>query len=104
VFVFPLVEDAHPFLDLASMLSVDLALRPTRQSCGLLGGAGNLARNYCARYVGLKLRLGPQFALRDPTPASFYFPSEGRDTALSTLLEAELGAPTRHYPATRVVQ
>lgn len=40
IFVFPLNKGLHPYLDLDSILSTSKALRPRRQSCGLLGGAG----------------------------------------------------------------
>lgn len=102
IFVFPLVEGEHPFLDLSSMLSDKTALRPHRQSCGLLGGAGNLARNYCARYVGLKLRLHPDFRLHNPFPASYLFPDEREDQALSLLRLLNPAAQKGAYPLTYV--
>lgn len=102
IFVFPLVIGAHPFLDLSSILPGDVALRPKRQSCGLIGGAGNLARNYCARYVGLKLRLHPQFRIRTPVPAEHLFPSDAEDPAMPHLRSLGLGAPGRSYPLTSV--
>lgn len=102
IFVFPLVEGEHPFLDLSSMLSDKTALRPHRQSCGLLGGAGNLARNYCARYVGLKLRLHPDFRLDNPFPASYLFPDEQEDQALSLLRSLNPAPRGSTYPLTYV--
>lgn len=103
VFVFPLVEGVHPFLRLSSILPPDLALRPQRQSCGLLGGAGNLARNYCARYLGLKLRLSPEFALKDPDQKRFLVPSASEDHVLATLQARGFSNESRRYPATYVV-
>jgi hypothetical protein len=100
IFVFPLVRGAHPFLDLSSILPESMALRPRRQSCGLLGGAGNMARNYCARYLGLKLRLDPKFALKKPLDPSFLFPSAREDHALAALEEAGFSSGNRHYPMT----
>ncbi|WP_454694927.1 hypothetical protein [Achromobacter aegrifaciens] len=104
IFVFPLVQGVHPFLDLSSILPSDLALRPTRQSCGLVGGAGNLARNYCARYVGLKLRLHPDFRICNPVPAAHLFPSDEEDPAMLHLRTIGLASPGRRYPLTSVHQ
>lgn len=103
IYVFPLVKGVHPFLDLSSILPTNAALRPYRQSCGLLGGAGNLARNYCARYVGLKIRLDPTFFLERSIDASFYFPPESEDPALASLMASGLRSSVVHYPITHVV-
>lgn len=97
IFVFPLVKGLHPYLDLTSMLAGSAALRPERQKCGLLGGAGNLARNYCARYVGLKIRLGPSFTLSNPMEEHYLFPPESEDHALSFLKERGLSDPKRTF-------
>lgn len=102
IFVFPLVEGVHPFLRLSSILPPDLALRPQRQSCGLLGGAGNLARNYCARFLGLKLRLSPEFALKDPDQKRFLVPSASEDPVLAALQNGGFSSEGRRYPATYV--
>jgi hypothetical protein len=97
IFVFPLVQGLHPFVDLESILAGSDALRPERQKCGLLGGAGNLARNYCARYLGLKIRLGPNFKLSRPAQATYFFPPSSEDRALGSLKERGLGDPKRHF-------
>lgn len=97
IFLFPLVKGVHPYMDLASILSTNDALRPARQKCGLLGGAGNLARNYCARYLSLKIRLKPGFTLSNPVPASELFPSASEDGALNFLKEQGLGNSGRHF-------
>lgn len=102
IFVFPFVLGEHPFLDLSSILSGDIALRPKRQSCGLIGGAGNLARNYCARYVGLKLRLHPDFRINKPVPASYLFPHDEDDPAMPYLRSLGLAGRDRKYPLTCV--
>jgi hypothetical protein len=103
IFVFPLVNGAHPFLELSSILPNSVALRPHRQSCGLLGGAGNLARNYCARYLGLKLRLDPRFALTRPMHTSFLFPPDTEDAALAALKVAGFTSENRLYPLTEAL-
>jgi hypothetical protein len=102
IFVFPLVLGEHPFLDLSSILSGEVALRPKRQACGLIGGAGNLARNYCARYVGLKLRLHPEFWLSKPVSATYLFPTDEEDPAMLTLRSLGLAVRGRTYPLTHV--
>ena len=98
IYVFPLVKGVHPYLDLNSILAGSEAKRPERQKCGLLGGAGNLARNYCARYLGMKIKLGPGFKLSNPHSASDLFPTESEDTALRNLKQAGLGNNTRQFP------
>jgi len=97
IFIFPLVKGVHPYLDLESILEGSDALRPERQKCGLLGGSGNLARNYCARYLGLKIRLSPSFKLSNPVPASELFPPPSEDRALSFLKEQGLDNSKRHF-------
>jgi hypothetical protein len=102
IFVFPLVKGVHPYLDLNSILAESDALRATRQKCGLLGGAGNLARNYCARYLGLKIRLGPNFRLSMPFPASDLFPSERDDNVLKMLKEEGMDNQERLFPVSEL--
>lgn len=98
IYVFPMVKGLHPYLDLNSILAGSDAKRPERQKCGLLGGAGNLARNYCARYLGMKIRLGPDFKLSNPYSAEDLFPSETEDIALRNLKETNLENKTRQFP------
>lgn len=100
IFVFPLTKGLHPYLNLDSILSTSKALRPIRQSCGLLGGAGNLARNYCARYLGLKLRLHPSFFIKNPRDPSDFFPSPKEDLALAELIDGGFSNDGRRYPVT----
>ncbi|MES2908987.1 MAG: hypothetical protein V4688_07475 [Pseudomonadota bacterium] len=97
IFVFPLVKGVHPYLDLESILKDSNALRPKRQKCGLLGGAGNLARNYCARYMGLKIRLKPGFKLSTPVTPLTLFPSATEDLALAHLQDVGLGETQRLF-------
>ena len=97
LFVFPLIKGLHTYLDLESILSNSGALRPVRQQCGLLGGAGNLARNYCARYLSLKIRLKPGFKLSNPVAASELFPSDSEDSALRFLKEQGLDNLGRNF-------
>ncbi len=98
IYVFPLVKGLHTYLDLDSILAGSGAKRPERQKCGLLGGAGNLARNYCARYLGLKIRLGPNFKSSAPFDAEELFPSASEDEVLRYLKETCLGDQGRQFP------
>ncbi|MDA0126333.1 MULTISPECIES: FRG domain-containing protein [Vibrio] len=102
IFVFPLVKGVHPYLDLNSILSESEALRAVRQKCGLLGGAGNLARNYCARYLGLKIRLGSNFQLSKPLRASDLFPPECEDKVLKMLKEEGMDNQDRLFPVSEL--
>jgi hypothetical protein len=98
IYVFPLVKDVHPYLDLNSIFTNRGAERAERQKCGLLGGAGNLARNYCARYLGMKIRLGPNFKISSPYSAEDLFPPESEDSVLKILKETNLKNTKRHFP------
>jgi hypothetical protein len=98
LFVFPLVKGVHPYLDLSSILADTNALRAERQKCGLLGGAGNIARNYCARYLGLKIRLGPNFKLSKPKSANYLFPPESEDMVLKQLKGEGMDNANRVFP------
>ena len=97
IYIFPLIKGLHPYLDLNSIIADSRATRPERQKCGLLGGAGNLARNYCARYLGMKIRLSPDFKLSNPYDASFLFPSASEDTVLQQLKETNLTNKNRKF-------
>lgn len=97
IYIFPLVKGLHPFLDLNSILIGSGAKRPERQKCGLLGGAGNLARNYCARYIGMKIKLSPNFKLSSPFSANELFPSEAEDVVLKYLKDSGLNQ-NRQFP------
>ncbi|MEJ7811465.1 MAG: FRG domain-containing protein [Gemmatimonadaceae bacterium] len=92
VMIFTLVPGAHTFLDTGTILQGTPALRPQRQQCGLLGGAGNVARNYGARYLALKIRLAPGFAMNDGPTAEKLFPGPEEDGVLARLLDAEAAA------------
>jgi hypothetical protein len=99
IYVFPLIKGLHQFLDSAAMLRETDSLRPQRQLCGLLGGAGNLARNYPARNIGFKFRLSPNFKFSDLPTLTELFPGPDEDKVLRRLLELEKILPgVRNYP------
>jgi len=87
VYVFVLHPKHHPVVDTAAVLSNSIFQRPQLQKCGLLGGAGSLARNYAARFISLKIRLGRGFAAMRLKRAEDLFPPPAEDTGLARLLE-----------------
>lgn len=104
VFVMILVPGIHPFLNSAEILRDTGALRPIRQSCGLLSGSGNLCRNYGAKYICLKIRLAPEIKFNNLPDADFLFPDENEDKVLGSLLDFETkwGKEENHFPVYRV--
>lgn len=101
IYVFALSEGkCHPFLDTERLVAPALALRPSRQRCGLLGGPANLVRNYGARLIALKIRLGAGLASTDLRPAEYYFPPKGEDPMLGGLLSGMIANAdrTRLFP------
>ncbi|HTB73649.1 MAG TPA: FRG domain-containing protein, partial [Polyangiaceae bacterium] len=86
VYVFLLNSKLHPVIDTAAALRDSRALRPQRQACGLLGGAGSLARNYAARFISLKLRLGPELWRASLPEVREVFPGPDEDDGLKELL------------------
>ena len=89
IYVFALNPKLHPVIDTTSILAGSRFVRPQVQQCGLLGGAGNLARNYAARFIALKLRLGPGFSSVVLPRVEEIFPPKSDDSGLRDLLEAE---------------
>jgi hypothetical protein len=86
VYVMALVEDVHPFIDSAALWKDTDAVRPQRQRCGLLGGSGNLFRNFPACFVSVVLRLRPGFVVARPRATSEIFPGPDEDPFLTRLL------------------
>ena len=101
IFVFPLIDGTHPVLDTGTLLKDSTALRPVRQRCGLLGGAGSHARNYAARFLALKIRLRPGFPVSLPVTGEDLFPGPDEDRLLASLLadESLMEGP---YPVTEL--
>jgi len=86
IYVFPLIQGHHPFIDTHTILQGTEALRPERQKCGLLGGSCNLARNYAARFIGLKIKLAPNLTTSTSINAGYLFPRSDEDECLKKLL------------------
>lgn len=89
IYVFLLHERRHPITDTSKILDSTEFLRPQAQRCGLIGGAGTLVRNYPARFIALKFRLGPGFAKAPLRPVHELFPPSSEDPGLRKLLERE---------------
>ena len=97
VYVMALVEDVHPFIDSAALWKDTDAVRPQRQHCGLLGGSGNLFRNFPACFVSAALRLTPGFVVARSRATSDIFPGPDEDPFLARLLaEDKATAATGH--------
>jgi hypothetical protein len=74
-------------VDTNTLLQGTNTLRAFRQQCGLLGGAGNLSRNFAARFVSLKIRLAPSVKSTTTLSTDYLFPPPNEDACLRTLLE-----------------
>lgn len=92
LYTFIVLDRASAVIDSAKLLQDTGALRPVRQECGLLCGAGHLAKNYPARYLGLKIRFAPGCTLVLPR-ARDLFPGPGEDRALASLLDLQTAGP-----------
>jgi FRG domain len=89
IFVLPMLPGIHPVVDTETIARGTKALRPTRQKCGVVGGAGNLARNFSARYIALKIRLAPGFIASEDYSAEYLFPNQDEDACLAHVLDYE---------------
>lgn len=96
VYVMALLDGIHPFIDSAALLQNTDMVRPQRQSCGLLGGSGNLFRNFPACFVTAVLRLEPGFTVSQPRTTSDIFPNPEQDPFLERLLAEDNRTAARH--------
>jgi hypothetical protein len=87
IYGFILAPDMHPAVDSRLLDRERLSLRARRQSCGLLGAGGLLARNYAARYISVKFRLNPTLCRPSNMPEEFLFPKAGDDLVYRLLRE-----------------
>ena len=86
IYVFLALDGLTPVIETGQLVRPDEALRPHRQACGVLGGAGNLYRNSISRFIALKIKLSKDFKPHHEFDADYLFPSEKEDPALSALL------------------
>jgi hypothetical protein len=104
IYVFFTLERALSVIDSARLLEDTDALRPVRQECGLMCGAGNLAQNYPARHVGVRVRLAPRIKLQLPSGAEL-FPGVAEDKFLRRLVDMQETSETNcdPYPVYQVI-
>ena len=77
IFVFLALDGLAPIVDTERLTTPEESLRPHRQACAGLGGAGNLYRNAVSRFIGLKIKFADSFRPSDlPTIANYSGPDE----------------------------
>jgi hypothetical protein len=86
IYVFLTLDGLAPVVKSEELIAPESALRPHRQACALLGGAGNLYRNAAARFIGLKIKLSRTFIPASLPEARHLFPGPDEDDALKQLL------------------
>lgn len=98
IYCFILCPDFQPIIDSSRLNEGATSLRATRQNCGLLGGGGLLARNYAARYVGLKIRLHPDLAKQSKLNVDDLFPGQDEDPVYRELKKYESLCDRNQFP------
>jgi hypothetical protein len=89
IYVLLALDDLTPLAKTSELVSESEALRPHRQVCGLLGGAGNLDRNAPARFIALKIKFASSFVPQNLPTADWLFPGPDEDPALAKLLKQD---------------
>jgi len=100
IFVFFALDGLVPIVDTEQLTTEAESLRPHRQACAVLGGAGNLYRNAASRFIGLKIKFADSFRPSGLPTARHLFPGPDEDAMLKRLLatyEPPVGAP-RQFP------
>lgn len=87
IYAFLVLEGMAPLAHTERLVSADESLRPHRQACAVLGGAGNLYRNAVSRFIAVKIRFGDGFLPKDLPAAAHLFPGPDEDRMLARLLE-----------------
>jgi FRG domain len=91
IFVFLVPCDLAALVDTADLVDSNQSLRPHRQRCALLGGAGNLYRNAASKFVGLKIKFHRTFVPENLPAATWLFPGPEEDFTLKRLLLHQRG-------------
>jgi len=86
IYAFLVPEGLVPMVETESLVTPDQALRPHRQNCAVLGGAGNLYRNAASRFIGLKIKFADGFRPMGLPTARHLFPGPDEDDMLKRLL------------------
>jgi hypothetical protein len=87
IFVFLVLDGLTPIVDTEELATPEEALRPHRQACAVLGGAGNLYRNAASRFIGLKIKFADGFRPSGLPTARHLFPGPDEDNMLKRLLD-----------------
>lgn len=87
IFVFLVLDGLAPVVNTEQLITEEEALRPHRQACAVLGGAGNLYRNAASRFIAVKIKFGDAFRPLGLPTARHLFPGPDEDNALRQLLE-----------------
>jgi hypothetical protein len=87
IFVFLVLDGLAPVVNTEQLTTEEEALRPHRQACAVLGGAGNLYRNAASRFIALKIKFADAFRPMELPTARHLFPGPDEDNALNQLLE-----------------
>lgn len=84
IYVFLLDPELDRVASTSDLLNGLDVLRPLRQKCGVLGGASLIARNFCARFIAVRLTLEARI---DTTGVSseYLFPNPSEDRVLFNL-------------------
>jgi hypothetical protein len=98
IYCFILAPRFHPIVDSTRLNSGEVSIRALRQLCGLLGGGGLLARNYAARFIGLKLRLHPSLAGQSKIAIEDLFPPADTDLVYRELQKITKIGPSNLFP------
>lgn len=91
IFVFLVLGDLSPIIDTQDLVEPSKSLRPHRQCCALIGGAGNLYRNAASRFVAVKIKFSDGFFPVGLPTADWLFPGPDEDNALKELLYHDRG-------------
>ncbi|MBD9650046.1 FRG domain-containing protein [Ensifer sp. ENS09] len=98
IYCFVLAPRFQPLVDSTRLNAGGVSMRAVRQECGLLGGGGLLARNYAARYIGLKLRLHPDLAHQSRLSVDDLFPGIGSDKVYRELRKIRAIGANNMFP------
>lgn len=87
IFVFLALDGLVPIVDTERLTTPEESLRPHRQACAVLGGAGNLYRNAASRFIGLKIKFAEGFRPSGLPTARQLFPGPDEDAMLKRLID-----------------
>lgn len=86
IYVLLVMDGLTPIVNTEALVTPQEALRPHRQACAVLGGAGNLYRNAAGRFIALKIKFSDSFVPGPLPTARQLFPGPDEDDLLKRLL------------------